>query len=249
MNDWGVEPAIRVHILEEFEKEAKKFRGDPREIMFSFSSDVYQSDVLADFMGRVWDICEDNGLRVSVLTKAGIRAKQHFLSFALNKWKFGSTIIFRSEKLREEWEPGAPSIQSRIDALKMAFEMGIVTWVSVEPVIDPEEALAVMKELKPFVHIWKVGKLNHFEEETVDWRQFLRRTKAVLDGSTYFIKRDLAAFSEEPMTSVVFCCECGEMMAYAGLVTRAEWGCDASNAKLKDRWLCQKCGHESLFNP
>ena len=116
--------------------------------------------------------------------------------FRKNNWKFGSTVCFMDEKLREEWEPGAPSIQSRIDAIKFASQVGVFTWVSIEPVINTQSALDVIDELKGYVDLWKVGKLNHFPEieATIDWKQFLKDAMTKLNGERTIFKKDLMEF-------------------------------------------------------
>jgi DNA repair photolyase len=178
------------------ERDAKKMAYDEREILFSFMSDPYQSDDAAALTRQALLICEQYHLKAQVLTKAGHRAVNDFDILARNGWKFGSTIIFKSEKLREQWEPGAPSIESRMAAVRTAHEQGIYTWVSVEPVVDPVEALAVLHELKPFVNFWKVGKLNYNKEveSRIDWKKFLADVRIELDGHDYYIKKDLLKY-------------------------------------------------------
>ena len=89
----------------------------------------------------------------------------------------------------------ASSVQSRLRILKTAHEMGIYTWVSMEPVIIPEEALAVIREAYDYVDYWKVGKLNHNKEveQSVDWAKFREDVTALLEsyGGEYYIKEDL----------------------------------------------------------
>ena len=79
-----------------------------------------------------------------------------------------------------------------------AHAKGIFTWVSVEPVVDPEEALQVMRDLKPYVDFWKVGKLNHFAdiEKSIDWAKFLRDVRTELNHGRYYIKQDLLKFEK-----------------------------------------------------
>jgi DNA repair photolyase len=104
------------------------------------------------------------------------------------------------ERLREKWESGAASITERIETVQEAHRRGIFTWVSVEPVIDPAEALLVMRELRDIVDLWKIGKLNHDKEResAVDWRKFLYDTEKILIGKNFIIKKDLEKFRENP---------------------------------------------------
>ena len=197
LEDWSKNPYPRTRILKLLENDAKKIKGCEKELLFSFISDAYQSDEAAFLTREALLICEKYEFKnVNILTKAGFRAAKDFDIIKRNNWKFGSTVIFRQESLREEWEPGAPSIQSRYTAIKKAHEMGIYTWVSIEPVVDTEQALKVMKDLKQYVTFWKVGKLNYNKaiEDTIDWKRFLIDTKQELNGYDYYIKNDLARY-------------------------------------------------------
>ncbi|MGE5604285.1 MAG: hypothetical protein ACM3YE_01175 [Bacteroidota bacterium] len=46
-------------------------------------------------------------------------------------------------------------------------------WASLEPVIDPEESLEIIRQTHEYVDLYKVGKLNYNQiEKTIDWREF-----------------------------------------------------------------------------
>ncbi len=162
-------------------------------------SDPYHSDRAALVTREALLILERYNLRVQILTKGGKRSMGDFDILKRNSWKYGATIIFRREKLRKEWEPGAAPISERIETIREAHRQGIFTWVSVEPVVDAAEALAVMRELRDDVDLWKVGKLNHDKEReaTIDWRQFLYDTEKTLAGRNFIIKKDLEKFWNE----------------------------------------------------
>jgi len=181
--------------LENLEKDAKRLAGDKREILFSFSSDPYFSEEAAKLTREALEICEAYKLNAQVLTKAGIFAERDFDILERNEWKFGSTIIFMSEDLRKEWEPNAASIESRVSAVEMAYSKGIYTWVSVEPVVNTEEALKVIERLKGKVNLWKIGKLNHFPEieKDIDWKSYIRNVMRALKGERVAWKNDLIA--------------------------------------------------------
>jgi hypothetical protein len=70
---------------------------------------------------------------------------------------------------------------------------GIKTWVSLEPVIDPDQALQVIRELHSIVGHWKVGKINYQKDIEVDWIAFREEVKALLDrlGADYYLKKSL----------------------------------------------------------
>jgi len=113
--------------------------------------------------------------------------------------ELGVTLCFVNDDLHQQWEPYAASVAERISLLKTAHKAGIHTWISLEPVIDPAEALQVIKKMYPYVRFWKIGKLNHNKdfENTVDWRKFRIEAETLLKekGVAYYIKEDLRAFS------------------------------------------------------
>lgn len=69
--------------------------------------------------------------------------------------------------------------------------------MSVEPVIDPVQALRLIEELNPWVDGWKVGKLNHhpLARET-DWYGFAAEVERLLQlsGKEYLIKESLRPY-------------------------------------------------------
>jgi DNA repair photolyase len=194
-NKWN-EPRFKADVVSKYRKDAAKLINDPREILFSFASDPYMNQQSADIMKQILPIAEQCRHRVQVLTKnprLALDASAAILK--RNDWKLGTTLIFLSEKLREEWEPGAPTIEERFRALKEAHDLGIKTWVSIEPVVDIDEALAAISAVKPHADFIKVGKLNnHRLQGTMDWRYFLTKAREVLGNHPHLIKHDLKAF-------------------------------------------------------
>ena len=199
LNKWSNDPKPRRDILKNLEKDAGKLFRTEKELLFCFMSDPYQSDEAAYITRQALLICEKYQFKnVQVLTKAGHRTIQDFDIFKKNNWKFGSTICFRDENLREYWEENAPSIKSRYDAIKKANEAGVYTWISIEPVINPNEALLVIEDLYNYVDFWKIGKLNYFPEieNKTNWSRFIESVECRLKDKQYYIKRDLLKFKK-----------------------------------------------------
>lgn len=198
LDEWAAMPKARTNIIRQVEREAVKMAGCDKELLLSFMSDPYQDEEAAFLTRQALLILERNRFKkVQVLTKAGFRATKDFDIIERNPgWKFGSTIMVRTEELREKWEPGAPSIQSRYEAVKIAHKHGIYTWVSIEPVIDASEALKVISDLLPYVSFWKIGKINHFKniEDSIDWAKFLVDVRSLLGDRPHMIKKDLLKY-------------------------------------------------------
>ena len=201
MKEWSRNPHPRTGILSTLEKDAKKMKGETRQVLLSFMSDPYHfgGKRSQELTRQALLILEKYKFKnVTVLTKGGMDSVGDFDVLKRNHWSYGTTISFLSEKLREKWEPNAAPIEHRISALKLAREKGIKNWVSVEPVIDADETLAMIKELIPFVDFWKIGKMNHNKkiEEKIDWAEFLKDVKMVLKGQKYYLKKDLLKFAD-----------------------------------------------------
>jgi len=108
---------------------------------------------------------------------------------------FGTTITSLDTELNNKNEPGAASWQGRVRAIEYANSLGIRTWVSLEPVIYPEESIKIVKLLYPIVDHWKVGKLNYYPDyvKGVDFKKFRDRIIKLFKhiDADYYIKRSL----------------------------------------------------------
>ena len=91
--------------------------------------------------------------------------------------------------------PALHRLRTRINAVKQAHARGTPTWISLEPVIEPGQALALIREIHLFVGHWKVGKINHSKEieDKHDWLGFREQVVALLKsvGADYYIKNSL----------------------------------------------------------
>ena len=145
---------------------------------------------------RCIEIFNHFGINFTILTKGGMRASRDFGLYKEGD-AFATTLTFLDEAKSLEWEPGAASPQDRIAAVKLAHDMGIKTWISLEPVIDPEQSLEIIRQTAPWVDLFKVGKLNHSKlEKTIDWHKFANDAKNLLEnlGKPYYLKEDLRKF-------------------------------------------------------
>ena len=103
-------------------------------------------------------IMEQYHLHVQVLTLGGMRSVADFDILVRNRWKYGTLILFLSEKLREEWEPGGAPIAERIQAIREAHAAGISTRVQVDPAAYPDQLIEVVELLRADVDAWRIGK-------------------------------------------------------------------------------------------
>ena len=92
--------------------------------------------------------------------------------------QFRSQILFRftigatDDAILRRWEPGAPSYTERKDSLRLAFQSGFETSVSIEPMLDPIHIDELFAQLEPYVTetIW-IGKLNYLGRIIIDSKE------------------------------------------------------------------------------
>jgi len=95
----------------------------------------------------------------------------------------------------ERYEPAAAPAGDRLEALKVLHENGVRTWVSFEPVIEPEQSLELLHTTLDYVDEYKIGKINNYAglDKAIDWPPFLKEAVRTLReaGRPFYVKRDL----------------------------------------------------------
>jgi DNA repair photolyase len=163
--------------------------------LLCFTCDPYPArwpNYLADDAIRA---LQDSGCTVNVLTKAGLRSVSATKILRPGIDLYGVTLTFTDDRDSLQWEPEAASAEDRLTVLRRAHERGIKTWASLEPVIDPEQSLALVRAVAGIADVVKIGKWNHdARANAIDWRAFGERAVALCGslGLNYVIKADLA---------------------------------------------------------
>lgn len=189
----------RENFLLRLENDCKKIEGSDEKVLLCFTSDPYNDlDLELKLTRKALELFKTYDINFQILTKGGKRAERDFDLYKSGD-AFASTLTFFNDEKSREWEEYAPLASERIETLKKAHSLGIETWVSLEPVIDPEESLKIIEETHEFVDLYKVGVLNYHElSETIDWKSFGERAIELLErlGKSYYIKNDLKKYLE-----------------------------------------------------
>ena len=181
-------------------RSAKKMQGCGKQILLSFTSDPYNCAENGE-TAKVISILNEYGHKVAVLTKNPGKAMKDIELFKSmgNRFKIGTTLVFSNEQDSLEWEKGAPNANSRLKALEEFSAFGIKTYVSFEPVIDPEQTLLMLEIVSGFVDHVKIGKLNNYKglDKKIDWTKFLYDSVRICREKNvrFYIKKDLAKFN------------------------------------------------------
>jgi DNA repair photolyase len=187
------------NIIDRLVKDAGKMAkaGDTREIFLSFIGDPYQpAEADLKLTRSAIEILRDYNLNFCILTKGGNLATRDFdLLEDYPGARFGVTLTLHKPKDLVLWEPEADSPLERMRALRIAHDYGIKTWASIEPVIDPRQALEIIDELVYCVDHFKIGKINHVAGvgKQVDWIKFRKDVSSMLRhwDASFYIKDSL----------------------------------------------------------
>lgn len=186
-----IEP--RKDILQRLEKELPDHKGD--KIFLSFTSDPYQPlEHIIRYTETALQMMLEHDCIPVVLTKGEVPLKDFKLFQKFKEFHFGVTLTHLDCCDNRE-EVRAMSPHYRMNLLKVAKEHGINTWVSLEPVINPSDALDVIKNTYPVVDHYKIGKINYTASD-VDWGKFYKEVVKLLDklGCNYYIKESLKQY-------------------------------------------------------
>lgn len=186
-----VEP--RKNIVEETRKQIEREGIRGKTIFLCFTCDPYPRHCNDTVTREIISLLKDTGNHIILLTKNGIACRRDFDLLDNEDW-FGVTIAGYNDKVDKipAAEPGATSELHRLQALKMAHDLGIKTWVSCEPVLNPTSVIELIEAVS-YVDMWKVGKLNHRSSD-IDWADFGTRVERSLQwaskryGCKYMIK-------------------------------------------------------------
>jgi len=167
-------------------------------VLLCFTCDPYQpADDQYRLARQAIETLHAYGIGVHVLTKGGMRGSRDFDILGTHPDDaFATTLTFLDSGDSLAWEPGAALPEDRIEAIRLAHSKGIPTWVSLEPVIDPEQSLQIIRELHNVVDIFKVGTLNHHPlAASINWPLFASQALSTLKevSARYYLKRDLRA--------------------------------------------------------
>jgi pyruvate-formate lyase-activating enzyme len=176
---------LRPDYLDRLRADARKYReaGITDQVMLSFTTDPYPP--------------ADYGLAFCTLTKGGSRALRDIDLFRPDRDAFASTLTSLDQDFSRKWERDAADPAERLSTLRTFHDRGIFTWVSLEPTLDVDASIEIVKATHGFVDLYKVGRVNYLSmTKTTDWRSYTLRMIETLNelGARHYIKKDLQGF-------------------------------------------------------
>ena len=198
-------PEPRLDVLLRLDKDLQKHDFAGREVFLCFSTDPYnEADEKYQLTRQAIKMLHAHGVKVRILTKAGFAVSRDFdlLAARPDLRFYGATLTFIDEADSKKWEPEATPPLGRMLNLEEMHRRGVPTWASLEPIIDPEQTLALIEATHEYVDVYKVGKWNHdARAKEIDWRDFHDKAIALLTkyGKEFYIKKDLREAAKERM--------------------------------------------------
>lgn len=171
------------------------FAGTDKRVLLCFTCDPYPPvEIEKGFTRQALEVLREFDIPFQILTKGGMRAARDFDLYGPND-VFAETFTFANDTQLHQYEPKSAYWGDRYRALEYAHEKDISTWVSLEPVIDPEQSLANLESLAFNTDLFKIGKLN-YKKTNIDWRQFGINAIKLCEkfNKPYYIKSDLAEY-------------------------------------------------------
>lgn len=191
----------RPNFLANLARDAAKYEaaGITAQVMFSFTTDVFNSNNMSLTRPSI-EIVKRHGLAFCTLTKGGSRALPFMDLFRPDRDAFASTLTSLDDSFSLKWERGAALPGDRIATLQKFHAAGIFTWVSLEPTLDVEASLQIIRETHSFVDLYKIGRVNYLPmTKTTDWRDYTLRIIDLCQqlNVKHYIKKDLQGFLPE----------------------------------------------------
>ena len=164
-DEW-IQPKIVANTLELLDKEIPRLKDKIKSVQLCFATDpfMYGFDEICVLSLAAIKKLNDAGIKCSVLTKGILPAKLAELSTAN---EYGISLISLDENYRAQMEPGAAPYVERIAALKFLHNVGLRTWVSMEPYPTPnivEQNLIDVLDAVSFVDKIIFGRTNYSKD-------------------------------------------------------------------------------------
>lgn len=196
----------RKGILEALKKYLDKTIGDTiPQVLLSFTGDPYcEVEIQEGLTRRVIQLLSDYQIPLAILSKGGTRLFRDadlFKSYQ-GSLKIGMSLTCTTFALWKEWEPNSPTSDDRLYMLSALRKIGVKTFASFEPVINPAESLWLLDDCIRFKYVdeYKIGKMNHNPLEfQIDWRDFVTRAVLMLRKAkaNFYIKEDLQKYAKD----------------------------------------------------
>ena len=165
LEPWGSFVDVKINAPEVLRRELK--RAEKGGIILSSVTDPYQPlEAKYQITRKCLEVLTLFQFPVDILTKSPLVLRDIDIISRLKNAEVGITITTDDEGIRKIFEPKAPTVHVRIEALKKLHETGIKTYAFIGPVLpmNPEN---LSRQVKPYVNHVLIDRMNY--ENRIRW--------------------------------------------------------------------------------
>jgi DNA repair photolyase len=176
---WGSFVDVKVNSPEVLQRQLqRKARG---RVMISSVTDAYQPiEAKYKLTRKCLEVLLEHQFPVDILTKSPLVLRDLDLIKEFKDIEVGITVTTNDEKIRKVFEPQAPSITARINALKKLHNNGINTYAFIGPVL-PMNPEALLENINPHVDSIIIDRMN-YTSKTLKIYKRMNLSKWLEDG-------------------------------------------------------------------
>ena len=184
----------REGIVEAVKRQLDREQITGKTIHLCFTCDPYPTGYDTTPTREIIKSIKDSGNHVQILTKGD--GSRDFDLLDRNDW-YGITLTGNNADALVN-EPLAYENPLRIWTLMEAKRRGIHTWVSFEPVIDPDSVMSKIATFYKRIDKVMIGKMNYHPSD-IDWKKFGHEVEDLCKflGIDYYIKDSLRVEMEK----------------------------------------------------
>jgi DNA repair photolyase len=181
------------HAIAVFKKEVEQNLHELRKhgLFLSFTTDPMLNETIY-LTYRVIAICQVFKVPVKILTKSVENLKRITSAKSWDRSIIGIGVTLTG---RDALEPNASTNEQRVNALSHSHFIGFKTFASIEPVIDFDKSLELIRQAAPICHLIKIGLESGKIYPKSDVINFLRWVEA-LNGTKIYIKESLRKYTK-----------------------------------------------------
>ncbi len=167
---WGSFTDVRVNAPEVLRRQLR--RAEKGSIIVSSVTDPYQPvEAHYRITRKCLEVLALYDFPVDILTKSPLILRDIDIILKIKDAEAGITITTDDEKARKIFEPGAPPVPARIEALRRLHEAGIRTYVFIGPVL-PMNPRVLAEQAGPYADSVIIDRMNYTERTRRLYRQY-----------------------------------------------------------------------------
>jgi DNA repair photolyase len=166
---WGSFVMVKENLPDVLADQLKRRRKPPGKVLLSSVCDPYQPvEAEYNITRQCLELLIQYGWQIDILTRSPLVLRDLEL-LKTAKASIGFSIPTDNDRIRQLTEPNAPSISSRIEALRKLHDAGISTWAFIGPIL-PLNARKLHEQLSPVVDSVMLSALNYYDLVKIHFR-------------------------------------------------------------------------------